>query len=409
MSKFHKGLIVSIFLLAFLVRTAVLIGVRLEDGKINLEPWEQETMALNILNGKGFVYDELGTEYRSYCEPLYVYFIAAIYRLFDVNHFILGMLQVLLSSMTCLLVYVCGERLFDKKVGLFAMLLTAVHPGLILYVTKIHPLNLDVFFVMATLVVFLRFFDSGPITAREIFLAGIVAGLTLLTRPTAAPFIIFALLSLFFKRRIGLGKFVILLLSIGLIGSVWAARNYAVHKKLIFTRSGTGKVFWIGNNPLASGSAMQPSGISVFDSAPSDFKRGILEKDELQQNRLFREAAIDFIRHHPLRFLVLFCKKIYFFFWFSPQAGLLYSRMVLLIYKLFYIPAVLFASYGLYAIYKTGEIFEAKFIIALFLVVSVAVLQSIFYVEGRHRWLIEPVILVFSSFGFLNFINRYGK
>lgn len=405
--KIHNIIIISILLIAFLLRIATLFGMRLKNGTIQLESWEQETIALNILDGKGFVYPDLGTDYHSYCEPLYVYFIVLIYFLFSINHLILGVLQALISALTCLLLYACGKRIFNKSAGIAAMLLAAIHPGLIVYTTKIHPLNIDVFFITALLLVFLRLFYIKEVMGKDIFLTGSIAGLTLLTRPTALPFMVFALALLILKRRVSVKKFLFLLISIGLIGSIWTVRNYVTHKEFIFTRSGTGKVFWIGNNPNASGSALQPNGVDVFDSAPDNFKMKILGKNEIQQNRLFKEAFFDFIKQHPIKFLHLFFKKIYFFFWFSPQSGILYSKTALLTYKLFYTPIVIFALYGLSLVYKNKNFFEIKFILPLFFVISIAIVQGIFYVEGRHRWAIEPIILIFTAYGFLNFAKKY--
>lgn len=405
----YKIVVISIFLIAFVLRLAPLFSVYFKQGKVNLEPWEQETIALNILNGRGFVYNDLGTVYRSYCEPLYVYFVVLIYMLFGVSHFALGIFQALISSLSCILLYFCAKKMFDKNTGMLAMLLMAIHPGLVIYTTKIHPLNIDILLIIAVLFVFLRLLSIDKIMLRDIVLTGLVAGLALLTRPTVFIFIVFAMFILSWKRILNTKNTVILLVVLSLTGSIWTIRNYVIYNELVFTRTGTGKVFWIGNNPAASGGAMQPDGKTVFSSAPESFKQEIIGKDEIQQNRLFKAKAFAFIKKHPMIFLNLFFKKVYYFFWFSPQTGILYSKTALLVYKLFYIPVAVFALYSIYLVFQNGRILEVKLILPLFLIVSIAIAQSMFYIEGRHRWAIEPIIMIFTANGFLNFLKLKNK
>jgi 4-amino-4-deoxy-L-arabinose transferase-like glycosyltransferase len=396
-----KIIVIGILLIALFIRVAALFVLRFENGKIRLESWEQETIALNILEGNGFVYNDLETPYRAYCEPLYVYFVTLIYHLFGKNHALLGFLQALISTCLCLVVYACGKKMFNKNVGVLAMILTAMHPGLIVYTTKIHPLNMDVFLITVLLLLFVRLFYAKTIFLKDMVLAGLAAGFTLLARPTLIFFTAFALLLLLFTKRVNARNISILLVCTFLIGSTWCMRNYMLFKKTVFTRSGTGKVFWIGNNPRASGGAMLPSGISVFDSAPDDFKNKILGKEEIEQNKIFRDEAWRFIIHQPARALALFFKKGYYFFWFAPQTGVLYPGIELTVYKIFYAFIAFFGLYGLAILIKTGKILTPIFILPLFLVISIAFIQSIFYVEARHRWAIEPVILIFAASGFL--------
>ncbi len=38
--------------------------------------------------------------------------------------------------------------------------------------------------------------------------------------------------------------------------------------------------------------------------------------------------------------------------------------------------------------------------------VSVSLLQSMYYVEGRHRWGVEPVLLLLAAAGWMECLNR---
>ena len=145
----------AVFFIAFALRLAAILI-------LPAQPWEQEIIALNMLSGKGFTYAHLGgVAYSSYCEPLYPYLSAAVYALTAHNVFILEVIQALFSAAVCLVVFFCAKRIFSMSAAWIAALLAAVHPGLIVYTAKLHPLNLDVFFISLTLLVLMELLDDA--------------------------------------------------------------------------------------------------------------------------------------------------------------------------------------------------------------------------------------------------------
>jgi hypothetical protein len=55
-------------LLALGLRVAAFLAPRSRQPS---RPWESEEIATSLLAGRGFVFEFLGTSYRSYMEPLY--------------------------------------------------------------------------------------------------------------------------------------------------------------------------------------------------------------------------------------------------------------------------------------------------------------------------------------------------
>lgn len=184
----------------------------------------------------------------------------------------------------------------------------------------------------------------------------------------------------------------------------WTLRNYLIHKQFILTRSIDTYVFWVGNNPNFSGSNLNKSGIPVIELAPQAFKEKIYKLDEISQNKEFLNAALNYIKKFPFRFIERTIKKFYYFWWFNPQAGLLYPKTWLILYQIFYIFIFTFGIFGIYFSYKEGFFknrSSAMLILLALLFISIA--QSLFYIETRHRWAVEPLFLIFTAKGMMSY------
>jgi hypothetical protein len=374
--------------------------------------WESETIATNLLTGKGFVFETLGVLYRSYMEPLYPFLCALIYRATNHSYAALGGVQILLGTTLVWLVYVCARHVASERAALLAAALTAVHPGLILYTTKFHPFVLDVTLWFAAFAVVLGFSAQRP--WRSSVTAGAMIGACVLTRPT-----ILAMLPLvawwIWRRSTGtplrrLAPFAVVTICAGLVAAPWVWRNYEVHHRLMLTRSGSSFVFWLGNNPyLFTGSSMTLDGTPVVYSVPSAVRDELARLDELGQQEYFQREADAFVLAHPLDFARRVAIKFWYFWWFTPQAGLLYPALWLRLYQLFYIAVVILATGGVWIRWRTraSDLVEWDATrVMLGVCLSIALLQSVYYVEGRHRLAIEPFLLIFAGCGIDRVVPR---
>src|SRR5205085_2257023 len=143
---------------------------------------------------------------------------------------------------------------------------------------------------------------------------------------------------------------------------------------------------WLGNNPNATGGASDARGRSLLDDAPPAFQAQVLAAGELERDRLFRDAAHDFIAAHPLAAAGRVVQRLYDFWWFSPVWGAKLSSAMKLVYRIWW--AFLLLLVGLGAVVTRRR--EVWLLLAMALAVSL--LQSLFYVETRHRLAVEPLI-----------------
>jgi 4-amino-4-deoxy-L-arabinose transferase-like glycosyltransferase len=364
------------------------------------ELWEYEEIAANLLAGKGYLYTHFGTEYRSYTEPPYPFLVAFVYLVTGHSFLALAVVQALISALLAPVTYALGQQTVPRLSAILAGLLVAIHPGLIGYALKFHTLVLDSLFLALVLLATLRVAERQNL--REAMIWGVAIGSCVLARPTVLGFLPLGLGWIFAGLPVRqAARFSALALAVATtVVSPWVIRNYAVHGGFVLTRTNPPFVFWLGNHPNATGSAISQKGTPLFDLAPPDFRDRVFSADELGQNQIFWEEAKRYIWNDPIGFVGRATKKFFYFWWFSPQAGFSYPKWQFRFYQTIYIFILLSAALGLVAVRRRNEPIKAPAIVLLlFFLLSISAFQSLFYVEGRHRLAVEGVLLVLSAHG----------
>jgi hypothetical protein len=144
----------------------------------------------------------------------------------------------------------------------------------------------------------------------------------------------------------------------------------------------------------------------MFDAAPEAFRAQILAGDERSQQQLFWNEFVRFVTSEPGRTLDLFVKKLYYFWWFSPQSGREHPQLLFFLYMPVY-AVILFAAlwgFGLGLCYRRRE-----FSLLLLFLLAISAGQSLFFVEGRHRLAVMPVLLVPGAVGFGDLASRVQR
>ena len=107
-----------------------------------------------------------------------------------------------------------------------------------------------------------------------------------------------------------------------------------------------------------------------------------------------------------MEFVRLTLSKFFYFWWFAPQTGVLYPPFWLRLYQAYYSAAMLLAFVGLRRVVRVGApSIHLACVIGAFLL-GLSALQSLYYVEGRHRWAVEPMVLAFSGGGVAALLER---
>lgn len=391
-----------------------LIAMYLLLGHNQPQLFEYEQIAVNLLTKHTFVCHRLGSAYYSLVPPLYPLLCAATYLITNYSHLAMLLVQITLVSLTCVIVYLIGSEIFNKKVGMISAVLCIFHPGLIICsTTKIHELSLVAFMFSLLILTILKF--EKNLNYKKCVIIGILIGACMLTRASIILFIPLFLFWLLFNKNIGrrirdrCSKSFLIIIITGIVILPWVVRNYYVHHKFVFMQTPSIDI-WVGNNINATGSNYSTDGKTVLRTMSRDFIDKIYAADELTKDKIFREEAYQFVKNHPYKFVNFFFKKLYYFWWFSPQTGLLYPHIYLIIYKVLYSIIFFSAAYGIVLSLILEDLrVKRKIYLLLLFFLAISVLQSIFYVEGRHRWAIEPILLVFTAQGLILGMNTTKK
>jgi len=146
--------IVGIFLLALLLRTYAFTS--LPRRAITDDAYEYNYIAQNISKAvKGAQLEDKDTflRYGASRGWLFPLFIAAVYKVFGNHPHYVMLLQMLLDSFTCVLIYALGKEIFSIRVGMAAALLSAFYPAFLYYSTMLYQETTTIF--LLTLIVLL--------------------------------------------------------------------------------------------------------------------------------------------------------------------------------------------------------------------------------------------------------------
>jgi 4-amino-4-deoxy-L-arabinose transferase-like glycosyltransferase len=372
---------------------------------------ELDGIVSNILSGNGYVYSFLRTNYYFYGYPFYYYFLALIDLVTDNNYLAIGIFQALIAAFSVIPLFFIAEKIFNRKIAFISALLYCLHPGLVAYTAMPASLTFQICFILMIIYLMVCFEDKK----WPLALAGILTGLSVLIRPTII-FFIPAFLIYLIVRKEPWRKLFLKLSIIGFFLMIvlfpWIYRGYKIYNRFIFVSLTSSESFWRGNNPIATGTGFtEDSQVFLWKAMLNeDFARKIYSLNEIGQYDFFKDATMKYIKAHPLDFFKITIRKFIYFWSFSPQTGLLYPARWLALYKMGYYFLATFFVLGVYFIFKNRQYVNMPVALLLFSVfIMISAFQSLFYVDTRHRWMLEPLLMIVSAHGIMSIFSKNAK
>lgn len=381
------------------MRLGFMIAMRALSAPPTEDALEYHNLALNLLSGQGYSLDGQPVLNRA---PAYPFYLALVYTLFGPNPAAARVVQALLVTATVPLLYYFGLRGWSRAVGVLAAALFALYPFSIFWGQHLITENLLVvlFAVLAALLV--RPQEAGPL---RFLAAGMVAGLSLLTRPTALPVVLLLLLWLVIAlrdfRRV-LTAFALMAVGITLALSPWIVRNYSTYGLFIPLTSGYGSsaggyVFWISNNALTAEPGEKWGRYVDPALLPEHAEYTRLPNDPALLDRKGYEYGLRYLTSNPGDVPLLLLGKFLRFWNVFPGAGLLTRAIGAL--TLLLLPFFLLGLRQAWRDRSNGGLLLA-FIVGTMLV------GLIFWADTRTRVPAEPFILLTSALGALQLWPR---
>jgi hypothetical protein len=391
----------------FVVAVMLRLGVQIALGAYaHPQTWEYEDIANSLLAGHGYTYTVGQTPYvAAVSSPLYVLLTVGVYLLTDHSQSVVLVLQAVAGGLTAVLAGWLATRASRPEAAWIAGGLVGIDPGLLVYATELHPLSFDAlaFLAVICLSVALPFHPR----VRSAALVGLSLGVAALTRTTILS--LTPILLLWANRYRGMR--LVSWSTVALVGvallvySPWPIRNSLLLGQLVPGSSESTEWLWRGTNPNATGSSLTPEGQTMLSVAPRDFQARVAAANEAQRIGIYRDAAFQFIVQHPVDAAQLFAAKLKAFWWGSDSTGLLYPALWATLYQAWYIAILGLAAVGLWCTWRDerGRSIAVLIVVCLLLV---AVSQAVFYVEGRHRLAVEPLVLVLAGIGLTQLAPR---
>ncbi len=364
------------------------------------ERFEYDDLARHLVAGRGYVYEHLGTPYRSFYAGLgYIGINAVTDWLFPLQPPAMVVVQSLYAGLLAIVVFQIARRFFPDTDALLAAALVTFHPALIYYdARKLHPLGFDSLMMMVTVWLLLRLRENRrPWTAAA---TGVAMGLAIFQRGSMMLFCAASLIWLALvvqPRPRGLRTASAVAGGLLVVILPWAARNYSIHGMLMLETM-TMQQLWKGNATYSNGSGYLAGGQNVYEAAPQRLTQEWRRRDETGQFRLFRDEAFAEIRKDPARAAGLVVKKFVYFWTAPPNSGQAYPAGFFYVYFAYYLVVLAAAGVGIGAVYRQSA-FRADAALIVIYFASVSIVHAIMFVEMRHRWGAEPLLLAFAPGG----------
>jgi 4-amino-4-deoxy-L-arabinose transferase-like glycosyltransferase len=394
--KFNKtALFITIFLVAFGLRLIAIFNLPLQYRLPDRDATGYDNLAMSILNTKTFSDSATGQPTASRV-PLYPFFLASIYYIFGHNYFWARFIQAILYSLLCIVVYLIAEKLFDKKVAFLSSAGCAVYQPFIYYGYYGGPgfllsEHLMILLFAISVLFFARFYMKQSIF--NIFWAGLFLGLSTLAKPITSLFIFFVfpwmLAAIRIKLKDKIRFWMIGFVSFFIVVLPWLGRNYFIFKKVSLT-SESGIAFYIGNNPMAKGGG----GSSFLKSAEYDHEK-FKGQSEFEANSLYFKEGLKYIISHSQRTFWLSLKKVIILWYFKGDG----------VINVWYLSLLPLAILGIFFSFAKPDKSAPLLFITIFIYFSF--IAACMFGEPRHRYSIEPYLIIFASIAVLSLASRF--
>ncbi|MDD5681488.1 MAG: tetratricopeptide repeat protein [Candidatus Omnitrophica bacterium] len=349
----------------------------------------------------------------AYINALYPFFLAVTYRIFGHNLMSVVFVQIVLDSLTCVLLYLICVKAFNKKnIGLLASVIYACYGMAIFYTGFLLGVTLVTF--LNVLFVFILLHSRDTDRAALWVSSGLVFGLSALITPFIVLFLLFLILWLFYLRRkytAGKNAINLLLICAGMMAVLlpFSVRNYVVEKRFSPFPASGGIHFYMGNNPEATGTRIYIKDIST--SPIEDVKSSIRKAEQETQRKLTPQQASDywlgkglrFIRNEPGRYAAILFRK-FILFWNKKEivSNIDYyfcgNFIPILRFPLFFFGIIApFALLGF--VFALKERSGSVYLIISFILTNMAALL-LFTVSDRYRFPCVPFIIILASYAF---------
>lgn len=270
MNMIFNRKIVLILCIALLFRLCIIFVLPVRKFENSIQRYHDT--AVNLIEGRGYSHFHSPPYYPTFLKPpVYSFFLATIYKVFGINITIAKIIQAMLDSLACFLLFLLTRNYFSLGAAFTVMFLAAICPITAVYTNLLNPESLTLFFMALSLLFISRSLINN--TVLDYFLAGLSVILMGYSRPEFFIFVfIFAGVIFFIKKGRKLKLYLFYSLGVIVIMAPWVARNYWL----------TGKVIPLSTGGVA-GAALYWGTLGEEANSQDNFKKFLKYNPEVEQ------------------------------------------------------------------------------------------------------------------------------
>ena len=313
--SFPRNLVLAAAAAGLLVRLA--FGFFYWVGEpLNRDEVEYLSLARSLTAGHGYEYDEhvlkgpVQPFGRAPGSPFFLTLIGAGRTLVDEVPASVKIAQSIVGAIGVIVIAFAAFRMAGRGPAIAAAAIAALHPPLVWVSGYVYsegffwPIGVGLAWLTS------RMLDApSGATAKAATLVGVATGLAVLVRAATMPFVGIAAVWLLWKRRpAALAAF---LVGVALMLAPWSAYMSAKQGRFVLVASDGGVTFWTGNNSLATGEgdmAANPH-LKFANQALRDKHPHLTEE---QMEPVYYRESFSWMREHPLDWLWLMAKKVFY-------------------------------------------------------------------------------------------------
>ncbi len=398
--------IAAILVIAFVLRLSYLVQIQsiplfyhlAGDGR-TYDEWAQRIASGDWL-GKGVFYQA----------PLYPYFLGVLQLVVGHNLWLIRLIQIILGSLSCALIYLVGRKLFSQAAGIAAGLILACYAPAIFFDALIEKSILDLF--LLSLLLFLLIGTMERRHWTQWLAAGATLGLFGLSRENALILtaviplwlaINFADQSIQTRARwtaVFFGGLLLVLVPVGI-------RNLAVGGEFKLTTSQFGANLFIGNNPEADGSYGSVHKIIGEPQLEGNDAARLAERalgrrlSPGEVSAYWLNKSLDYIRTEPANWVRLLGKK-WLMVWNAREVEdsddfYIYRQWSWLLTFLSWLNHFgILAPLAAAGVWVTRNQWRRLWLFYA-MIISFALSVAVFYVFARYRFPLVPLLALFAG------------
>ena len=379
-----KNLFLFIFISGLLLRsiTAFFFGDRILENEWNI-------LVKNLYFYDSFsllVFDDLFVP-NLWMPPLYGYFIYLHSLLVGFNEYLpISVItsQIIIASITPVFFFKIISIFFNRKLSIIGSFTFNFFPLIIFSSGQISSVTIFLFLNILFFYFILKLKNNSKI--KLILIIGILSSLLILTRRDFVLIYLFSLLYIFLFLKINI-KTIVTIIIITIIGiSPYLYRNYVAFDKFII-HSGFGYNLWKAYNPNANVEGY------LFVSEELQSKINTVEKNiyyRINEDQIYLEQALTYIKNHPQKYINLYFKRLYSFYFFDLNSSQKNYYNPVHIYPIILVS--LLSICGLFTFNKKNN--KLNYLVLTFLLL--VVLYAFFAVLPRYKIYILPFQIILS-------------